>query len=142
MNETHEFLCVIYRLDAFRRTPILPKFEELLTSLKSLKHDVLVFDDFNINILKDNQDRTNYENLPTAFGFEVHNFEPTRVTVESRSCVDHIKSNIQLRTENVPSTISDHYKKIVNFPVLVSETQTTESSPVAMKRNLILLIIK
>ena len=35
----------------------------------------------------------------------------------------------------VPTTLSDHYKELTRFPVLVSESQTTKTSTVSMKRS-------
>ena len=56
----------------------LPKTEELLHFLRSLNNDILVFGYFNIDFLRDYQDRKNYENLLTVFDFEIHNSDEQR----------------------------------------------------------------
>ena len=91
---------VMYRPYAVRITQFLPKHYKLLHLSNSLKHENLVIGDFNIEFLKDHQDRTNYGKLPTAFDLEVHTFEPTGLKANSQSCIDHMLSIFQLQTNN------------------------------------------
>ena len=107
--------------------------EHLRKFSNSLKHDV--FGDFNIDFLKNHQDK-NYGICFTAFPLEVHKFEPTRVTVKSKTCIGHVVSKNKIQTETVPTFISYYYAKLARFPVLVSESQTTGSSAVSMERKL------
>ena len=68
---------------------LLPMLEKWLRFLKFLIYDNFVFGDLNTDLLNDNQDRTNNENLFTAFDIKVHIHEPTIVTVISERCIDH-----------------------------------------------------
>ena len=106
------------------------------TFLKTLKHDVSVFDAFNIGTLEHCQDRINYEHLLTAKDRETLTFEPKRVIVESKSRIDHIISKNQLQTETVPTANNDPYTKKNRFPLIVYKHQTTESSLLPEKRKL------
>ena len=61
-------------------TQFLPQNKKMLNFSKSLKPDVLVFGDFNIDTLKDHQERILFENSLTAIDLDIHKFEPSMVT--------------------------------------------------------------
>ena len=102
-------LCVIYRPHSHKTPRFLQEFEKLLEFLRRLKNDTILCGDFNIDTIKESKDKSEYEKLLLAFDFERQNFEPTRVTPTSATCLDHIVTSYQINTETIKTTISDHY---------------------------------
>ena len=59
-----------------------------------------------------------------ALDFKRQNFEPTRVTPTSATCLDHIVTSYQINTETIKTTISDHYTVLGAIPgVIVKESK-------------------
>ena len=94
--------CVVFRPDTFRVNKCLDHFEKLLHFLSSLRSKTVVFGDFNIDTHIDDTDSRKYTNLLKAFGFEVRNNLPTRITINSKSCIDHIiTQNNNFQTDTI-----------------------------------------
>ena len=108
-------VCILYRNQKFRLSNFFPVFEDLLYTLKSSNREIFVFGDFNIDILKDSIDKVKYESLLSAYDFQFCNFEPTRVTPKSKTCLDHFPSSKNYLTETIKSTISDHFSVILKI---------------------------
>ena len=51
-----------------------------------------------------------------AFDFKCQNFEPTRVTATSSTCLDHVITSYQLKTETIQTTMSDHFTVLETIP--------------------------
>ena len=51
-----------------------------------------------------------------AYDFQLRNFQPTRVTPESKTCIDHMILQKDLLTETIETTISDHYSVLASVP--------------------------
>ena len=99
--------CVVYRPDTFRVNKFLDHFKKL-HFLSPLRSETVIFGDFNIDTLIDNTDSRKYTNLLKAFRFEVRNNLPTRITINSESCIDHIITrNNNIQTDTIKTTISD-----------------------------------
>ena len=129
--------CVIYRPDTFRVNNFLDHFEKLLHFLNSLRSETVIFGDFNIDTLVDDTDSRKYTNLLKAFGFEIQNSLPTRITIHSKSCIDHIitqRNNIQ--TNTIKTTISDHFTVMADFCVKTESYSNTHSYTFRNLRNL------
>ena len=101
--------CVVYRPDGVKFTVFLDLFESLLLFLKTLKHDCTLFGDFNIDTLNDDNEKRKYVNLLAAYGYEIQNSSPTRVTTTSSTCIDHVINAFPIEIKTVKVTISDHY---------------------------------
>ena len=81
----------------------LPDFEDLLQFLKNLKLDKKLFGDFNIDTVKDSKDKSDYENLITAYCFNRQNSESTGVTPTSSTCLGHFSTS-PVRNETIKTT--------------------------------------
>ena len=101
--------CVIYRPDTLRVNKFSDHFEKLLQFLSSLWSETNIFGDF-IDTFIDDTDSRKCTNLLKAFGFEVRNNLPTRITINSKSCIDHIiTQNNNIHTDTIKTTKSDHF---------------------------------
>ena len=109
--------CVVYWPDGVKFTVFLGFFESLLLFLKRLKHDCTLFEDFNIDNLTHDNEKQNYVNLLAAYGYEIQNSLPTRVTTTSSSCLDHVISCFPIESKTVKVTISDHYALQSEVPI-------------------------
>ena len=111
-----KLVCVVYRPETMRLTQFFPKFEEVLHFINSFNHDSILFGDFNIDTLKTDRDHENYVSLLSTYDFQLRNFEPTRVTPKSKTCIDHMISPNDILTDTIKTTISDHYSFLAKFP--------------------------
>ena len=134
-NAIFKNFCVVYRPHAHKLTAFFPEFELLLQFLRSLKHDTIIFGDFNIDTIKDSADKTNYENLLLAYNFKRQNSEPTRVTSTSSTCLDHYITSYTTTNQTEKTTMSDHYSVLGEIPAVKTEVITTDDS-IIRTRNL------
>ena len=65
-NSIFRNFCVVYRPQAKSLTTFLPEFELLFQLLRRVKHDTIIFEDFNIDTIKDSAEKIKYKNLPLA----------------------------------------------------------------------------
>ena len=89
--------------------------------------ETVIFGDFNIDTLIDDIDSRKYINLLKAFGFEIQNILPTRITINSKSCIDLIitqKNNIQ--TDAIKTTISDHFTVLADLGIKTESSSYTK----------------
>ena len=54
-----------------------------------------------------------------AYGYEIQNSSPTRVTSTSATCLDHVISCFPIETRTIKISISDHYALESDIPVLL-----------------------
>ena len=130
-------VCVIYRPDTLRVNQFLDHSEKLLHCLNSLKPETDIFGDFNIDTLIDDNDSRKYINLLKALGFEIQSNLPTRITINSKSCIDHIitqKSSIQ--TNTIKTTISDHFTVLADLGIKTESNSNTNGYTSRNLRNL------
>ena len=50
-----------------------------------------------------------YVTLLLAFDFKCQRFERTRVTPTSETCLDHVITSCQVKTDTIQTTQSDHF---------------------------------
>ena len=101
--------CVLYRPETVRLARFFEELEKLLYFLSSMNQKILFFGDFNIDTLKDEKVQRDYKNLLSAYNLGMRNFEPTRVTPTSKTCIDHFITTNENETETLQTTISDHF---------------------------------
>ena len=92
------------------------------------KEESLICGDFNIDILNREKRTKNYENLLRSFDFQVQNSIPTRVSKNSKSCIDHIITETNIKTETLATTISDHFILTAEFFVSSIKIKNIQSS--------------
>ena len=72
-----------YTIDVFNH--------EFKNTLQSLKHpNLCIIGDININIFETNCYKTEYLDILSQFGFESYINKPTRSSISSSTCIDHI----------------------------------------------------
>ena len=59
--------------------------------------------------MKTHIDRTKYKNLLESYNCKIQDVLPTRVTMESKTCIDNVITSFPIQTLNIPLTISEHY---------------------------------
>ena len=106
----------MYRNEKFPLPQFSPEFEELLRSWKAFQKDTILFGDFNIETLKDSTDKLKYASMVTAYNLQFRNFEHTRVTFKTKTCLDHFISSKKSSTELLKTTISDHHSVLLEIP--------------------------
>lgn len=88
LNNSRFKLCCIYRLQEFLEVDFVSQLDNYF---QYLTNDTIFVGDFNLNILnKQSITISNYLNLMYNNGFTSLVNEPTRITQNSSSCIDHI----------------------------------------------------
>lgn len=114
----------VYRVPLADLDTFFQKLEALLTKITKkckTKRKIIICGDFNIDRLKPSLIHTQkLEQLLLNYNFHLQIKEPTRITEQSRTCIDNIAINFQ----NTSSTakvyhvgLSDHSAQILDFPV-------------------------
>ena len=115
----------------------LDHFEKLLYFLSSLWSETIIFGDFNIDTFIDDTDSRKYTNLLKAFGFEVRNNLPTRITINSKSCIDPIiTQNNNIHTDTIKTTKSDHFTVMADLGIKLESNSNTNRYNFRNLRNL------
>ena len=103
---------VVYNKPKANKMLFVEKLDNYLDENKSMDQPMILCGDFNIDIIQNNLLTKNYLNAISSNGYEISSNEPTRVTENTQTCLDHfIFQNIPLPVLNVLKyeTISDHY---------------------------------
>ena len=105
--------------------------EWLLEELRSLNKpeiDFIIAGDFNIDLLKETKHSVELLDVMKSVNLKLGSpLEPNRVFKESRSCLDHICSNVPVATKTVYQTsITDHF---FVFSELLATFNAKKSSP-------------
>ena len=84
----------------YHKTETAPRLDckSRLSGVAFYVEDGFYFTPINSNTLIDDSDCRNYSNLLMAFWLEVQNNSLTRVTTNSKSCIGHIISQKQFRS--------------------------------------------
>lgn len=106
----------------------IEKLNSLLNKLtftkNNLKKKIIFLGDFNIDILKDNMRTTTFVNILRNFKLTLTIHEPTRITPNSKTCIDNIVTNIKTyKTEILNLGISDHTGQLIKIPCSMSFSQ-------------------
>ena len=109
--------------------------DKLFAFLRSLKEETLIFGDFNIDMLKPSYKKTKYENLIQSYGYRIRNYQATRVTETSATCLDHVTTSSMVETRTITITISDHYAVEFTASFWTSPSDISTEKPIK-QRNL------
>lgn len=96
----------IYRTPNSNPLTFLEQLEKLLFNLRhKINSNIIITGDFNIDLLKNTNIKTNFIRITEIFNFIIHIREPTR----GNSCLDQILSNIPQATGEILNlNLSDH----------------------------------
>ena len=116
-NEKHsKNFIVFYRKPSSALNDFFEKLESFLDTVATWKNQTIICGDFNIDSLDASITSENFLTLMNSHGFLQRNFEPTRVTSSSQSCIDYIFTNSCLNKINALKTvISDHYSILLEI---------------------------
>ena len=131
-NNSRISFCLVYRPQRCRLTTFMPEFEKLLFRLKTLNIETTIFCDFNIDTLV----KSTHKKLSQSsrlINYENQNFEPTRVTATSSTCLDQVSATKPLQTETNQTTISVHYTLFSEILILENKN---ERNKYLLSRNL------
>ena len=99
----------------------LENLDYLLNELRQLKGNPVIVGDFNFDILAKNEKPgvLSYKTLLKSFDLDFCLREPTRVTENSATCIDHFITEDFHRVTVIKTTISDHYALLGELPFSV-----------------------
>lgn len=103
---------VVYRPPNSSFSDFLESMENILELLSNLKTECYLMGDYNINLLKTNDNLTNFTNLFYSYGLFQTITKPTRVTHRSATLIDHIwtnNANNYIKSGILYTSISDHF---------------------------------
>ena len=118
---------VIYRPPNLSLNEFCKEFDETLEVLNQKNFKWMILGDFNLDILLNGNSQSQYCDVLQANGFINLINEPTRETMSSKSCLDHILTNYDINCfshhKTMETLITDHYpvfatlKQTADFPV-------------------------
>ena len=119
-NDKSFVIGVIYRHPDQSYRSFTHKLCQNIEKFNRGKTKFMIVGDMNIDLLKYNLARniTDYMNKLKSSGCNVHCNIPTRITRNSRSCIDHVYSNFEqylVDTSVITSDISDHFSTLSKF---------------------------
>lgn len=118
LNGFQIIMVSVYRPPTGNVTKFLDILEKLLISIISENKNILIAGDFNIDILKESGNRTDFLSVMQSFDLRQTIFTNTRVVHKSASCIDNIFVNFNYVNSNVLNTyISDHAAQKLKFHV-------------------------
>ena len=118
---TYFTICTVYRSPNQTYSTFLENLDYLLNELRLLKRNPVIVGDFNFDILaKDEKPEVlSYKTLLKSFDLDFCLSEPTRVTENSATCIDHFITEDFYPVTVIKTTISDHYALLGELPFLV-----------------------
>ena len=93
------------------KVEFVDRFESFIDKVSSERKEIILLGDFNKNLLNERKD-IEWENFTTSLGFSQLVYDPTRVTENSSTLIDHIYTNFDENITHVhvcKISISDHY---------------------------------
>lgn len=110
------YIIVVYRTPDSDIEIFFNKMYNLLNDLYNNEHYYVICGDINVNMVHKTNDSLNILNLFNEFNMKCLISEPTRITINSQTCIDVVFSNIEPNFTLVKDTfISDHTYQICNF---------------------------
>ena len=133
-NRIEKNFCVVYRpQNTINR--FIEDLDKLFAFLRNLKEETLIFRDFNIDTLKPSYEKTKHEILTQSYGYRIRNYQATRVTATSATCLDHVITSSIVETKTITITISDHYAVEFTASFWTSQSDISTEKPIK-QRNL------
>ena len=118
---TYFNICTVYRSPNQTYSTFLEKLDYLLNELRLLKGNPVIVANFNFDILaKDEKPEVlSCKTLLESFDLDFCLSEPTRVTENSASCIDHFITKEFYPVTVIKTTISDYYALFGELPFSV-----------------------
>lgn len=124
----------IYRTCLGNVKTFIDVMEQIINILgsKFLKFNIAICGDFNINLMKNSKDKTNFLEVLKTLNLQQTIFSASRVTKTSVSLLDNIFTNAQFYScsSNIDSTLSDHKAQFVQ----IETNEITREGSLVMRR--------
>lgn len=119
VNKMQIIVITIYRPSGGSLPLFFDRFEQMLTDTFLEDKIYFIVGDFNIEMKDDNNDKTCFTTLLNSFNIYQTIFEYTRITHNSKSCIDNIFTNYQddYRACTLNTCISDHTAQKITFNI-------------------------
>lgn len=116
------FVVSLYRSPTGEMNIFLKNLQELISNLyQSVKINIIIAGDFNINLQKASRESNDLLSIMSMFGLKQTIFEPTRISVNTASCIDNIfvnSTNGKLHVVHVSDTgFSDHFEQTIKVDI-------------------------
>ena len=124
------FIVTVYRSPTGNIDYFLNNFTEALNHIYNNTVDIILYGDFNINYLNDNQDKQALNSLLTSYSlYSIIDF-PTRSFNNSQTMIDNIFIN-KFRNENylvspLINGLSDHDAQVLSLFNIITPDDTNE----------------
>ena len=104
----------------------LQEFCTLLDKLFSCVKNVILAGDFNINLHNGSSITNRYVSLLSDYGLSQHILQPTRVSLQSSTLIDHVicTNDISVLSSLQAVGLSDHRVQLVDFDVLTQQHES------------------
>lgn len=111
-------IITVYRSPSSSFSQFTGKLKNILSFLEKLtrKKSIFLCGDFNIDQLKDDNEKYTFNSILTSFNFKVTILKPTRITCHSKTCIDNIITNIGKNSftgEVIELGLSDHMAQLL-----------------------------
>jgi hypothetical protein len=136
-GETYDLISV-YRSPSSCPQMFIENLEYLLNNpeLRNKSSTVIIIGDINIDISSNSRVSNNYLNVLYSNGFHSYVNIPTRVTENSKTCIDHcfirLKNNTQcnpkIKSAVIEVQITDHYPIVAQIPMETFQQQHTKNT--------------
>ena len=113
-NDVVKIFVAVYGAKTFRLMKLFPKINFLLQFLKSLRGDTIIFGNFNIETLRELNDKAEYTLLIAAYDLDVRKFSPTIITPTSKTYLNHFMTKRSISTK-IRTSITDRFKITANI---------------------------
>lgn len=109
INQAVLIVVSVYRPPLGNINIFLDVIEKLLVILSKENKKIVIVGDFNIEMLADNQNKSNFSSMLRSFDLKQTIFTNTRIVFKSASCIDNIFVNFSyIESQVFDSYISDH----------------------------------
>lgn len=136
VNNNKFTIISVYRPPSGDINIFLSSIESILTSLRGINNKIIIAGDFNIHMLEQNSQKTDFLSLLQSFNLKQTIFENTRITHNSASCLDNIFVNFDyVNTKVIEPFISDHNAQKILFQLEQKSLNTFYSKRIFSDQN-------
>ena len=125
-------ICVVYRTPQSQIQSFLNQLELLLLQHDS-KKDLILCGDFKISVSCPDKSASSHIVLLGSYGLYVLKNLPTRETLSSKSCIDHISMKNMTSTVTLLNKISDHYIVLAELSASFQSKSTTSFKTIEVR---------
>ena len=138
-NSIKIVLCCIYRAHTVKMKQFLTDIDEILVTLNEHSEVLCILGDFNLDMLTESNAQKQYNSILNQNGFIQTIKEPTRVTPDTKTIIDHVlirhTDESQISSGVMKTFITDHYATYAKIPVdTFPKTPTIQRNMIFFKK--------